>query len=117
MPANGWAMPQMMFCNAMARPNTSRPQSFAWDCGFRNRPSTARGPKLNSDTRHPQSTITAGERQLLERSEAKGREAVLRSEDPGCGEGIWAFARLHPNEICRRPPVMGAWQPFAERAC
>ena len=44
--------------------------------------------KAHSDTRHPQSTITAGERQLLERSEAKGREAVMRSETQGCGDGI-----------------------------
>src|SRR3954451_21074285 len=77
MPAKGWAMPHTMFCSARPTPNTSRPQSFDCDCGLRNKPRTERGPKLSSDIRQPQSTIMAGVRQLIERSEVNEKETAI----------------------------------------
>src|SRR5688500_1436505 len=65
MPANGWASPHRMFWIASARPNTSRPQPLACDCGVRNRPRMERGPKLIIAIRQPLSTITAGVRQPI----------------------------------------------------
>ncbi|MGH6784272.1 MAG: hypothetical protein ACREBP_06550, partial [Sphingomicrobium sp.] len=64
-PANGWPIPQRMFCIANANPNTSRPQSLACDIGVRKKPSVARGPKLIMEMRQPHSTITAGVRQPI----------------------------------------------------
>ena len=46
--------------------NTSRPQPFAADMGVRNKPSVERGPKLIIAIAQPQTTITAGVRQLVE---------------------------------------------------
>src|SRR5262245_5919588 len=50
---------------ASASPNTSRSQPFACDCGVRNRPKVARGPKLIIAMSEPHSTITAGVRHAM----------------------------------------------------
>src|SRR6266536_1899478 len=77
-PANGWPIPQRMFCIANANPNTSRPQSLACDIGVRKKPSVARGPKLIMEMRQPHTTITAGVRQpIVETLEEDGNEMAM----------------------------------------
>src|SRR5919204_3250380 len=109
MPANGWATPQMMFCKATANPYTSRPQSFACDCGLRKRPRTARGPKLKNDTRQPQSTMITGVRQLLERS-AAGVEEVAISEISNLRGTHLGTCAAAPNQNLARASPIDAWQ-------
>src|SRR5436305_12689128 len=112
MPANGWAMPQTMFWTASANPNTSRPQSFACDCGLRKRPRTARGPKLKNETRQPQSTITAGVRQLVDRCAAKGKELAIGGFSNLRGTHLGTCATA-PNQNLARASLIHAWQLFS----
>ncbi|MNQ86707.1 hypothetical protein D3C85_1019070 [compost metagenome] len=47
-PVNGWARPQIRFCKAMAKANTSRPQPNSALMGARNRPKPCRTPRDNA---------------------------------------------------------------------
>src|SRR5690606_21711873 len=58
MPASGWARPQVRFCTASAKPNSSRPQPRAPVIGSRHRPCTWRAPSAMPITTPAASTIS-----------------------------------------------------------
>src|SRR6266849_8002490 len=77
-------MPHRMFWIAIASPNTSRSQPLARDCGVKNNPSVARGPKLSIEMRQPHSTITTGVRQpIVAPRELDGSEMAMAPVSEG----------------------------------
>src|SRR5262249_35095206 len=80
MPANGCTVPHSRFWIAIAKPKTSRPHSFACDCGVRNNPSVERVPKFIIAISDPASRMTTGVRQpMFDRDSDRDR-------DSGCDE-------------------------------
>src|SRR5215207_7869910 len=98
-PANGWPKPQSRFCSAIENAKTSRPQLLSSETGVMKNPREERRPNVSTAIRHPQTTSTAGVRQVI-------AGALIDAVDMrmGSGQGI----RKGGDHIAWEP----ATQPF-----
>src|SRR5690606_18335534 len=78
-PVNGCASPQIRFCRAMAKANTSRPQSNSLLIGARNRPKPCRTPSDSARISDAPSRIQPAERHGLFMSVSAGLPVMDQS--------------------------------------
>src|SRR5712691_12776488 len=116
----------MSVCIATDSAKISRLQPFAFDNGVRNKPNDERGPKPIIEIRQPQTTITAGVRQLAMRIGGIGTGDVPCMENRSGGSGGGPLYRrclgrsgvLKPKDVSSQtklaqgPHPLGAWHTF-----